>query len=412
MTKTIARNLFVLLVSGSVSLAASTFNVKNFGAKGDGFSLDTLAFQNAVNAAQTNGGGVVLVPQGQYKIDPITLASGINLHLEAGAVILLDDKRSRYPVVHNRYQDGITATGCHDVQITGSGTIDGLGEAWWQAFRENPHMTHRPYLVKFQNCTNLTVTGVTFRNSPMFHLVTENCTDVKIFDVTIHAPEHAPNTDGIDPSGWNYQILRCHIDTGDDDIAIKPDPHSGRSPGNRHFVVKDCVFGHGHGMSVGGGSAGGLEDLRVTHCSFNHTDYGIRIKTLRGNGGLLQNCLYENLQMTAIQKSPISIQDYYPESNAPKNPATETTAPIHDSTPINRHLIIRNLNATDCPNAGILRGLPEAPIEDVTFENVHLSARSGMVIDHARAIKFLHSSISTGKGPALITYDAQVTGLK
>ena len=146
--------LAVLLATAISSLAASPFNVKSFGAKGDGFTLDTLALQKAVDAARAVGGGVVLIPQGQFMIDPITLASGVNLHLEPGAVILLENKISRYPVLHNRYADGITATGCHNVEITGSGTIDGLGEVWWQSFRSNPHMIHRPYLIKFQNCTN------------------------------------------------------------------------------------------------------------------------------------------------------------------------------------------------------------------------------------------------------------------
>ena len=401
-----------LLSSISLPLCAATFNVRDFGATGDGHTLDTAAIQKAVDTASTNGGGIVLVPAGHYLTDPFTLASGIDFHLDANAVILIDNDMTRYPVARNRYQDAITATGAHDLGISGDGIIDGQGEVWWQAFRDNPNMTHRPFMIKFLNCTNLNVTGVTLRNSPMFHLVTQNCTDVTISGITIKSPKYAANTDGIDPSGWNYLITGCDIDTGDDDIAIKPAPGSGRTPGNKHFVVKDCNFGHGHGMSVGGGSAGGLEDLLVDNCSFYQTDYGIRIKTLRGNGGVLTNCIYENLSMIAIRISPISILDYYPERDAPADPATETAVPITDRTPLNCNIVIQNVIATDCANAGVIRGLPEAPIDGLTFSNVNLFAQSGMTIYHGRGVRFVDSSIKATHGQTLTTFDATVTGLK
>lgn len=408
------KNLITLtiLLSLGLPLGAKTFNIQDFGALGDGKTLDTIAIQKTVGAATAAGGGTVLIPAGKFLTGPFTLASDINLHLASNAVILIDDDLSRYPVVKKRYQDAITASDAHDLQITGEGTIDGQGEAWWDAFRADPMMTHRPYMIKLFNCTNVTVTGVTLRHSPMFHLVTQNCTDVKIAGVTIQSPENAPNTDGIDPSGWNFLITDCNIDTGDDDIAIKPAPGSGRSPGNKNFTVKNCTFGHGHGMSVGGGSAGGLEDLTVTDCTFNQTDYGIRIKTLRGNGGDLRHCVYENLTMTAIGKSPISITDYYPERNAPKDPATEKMVPVNDRTPLNRDIIIRNLTATDCPNAGLIYALPEAPVDGLTFSNVNISAKTGMKIYHAKNVRFIDSKITVQNGEPLTTYDAEVTGLK
>jgi len=169
-----------LLLSLSLPMGAATFNVRDFGATGDGHTLDTAAIQKAVDAASVAGGGTVLVPAGQYLTDPFTLASGIDLHLDANAVILIDNDLTRYPVDRKRYVDAITATGAHDLGISGDGAIDGQGEVWWQAFRDNPNMTHRPYMIKFLKCTRLKITGVTLRNSPMFHLVTQNCTDVTI----------------------------------------------------------------------------------------------------------------------------------------------------------------------------------------------------------------------------------------
>jgi polygalacturonase len=404
--------LAAIFLSFVLAAHAKEFNVCQFGAVGDGKTLDTTAIQKAVDTAAAAGGGTLLVPAGRFLTGPFTLASGIDLHLATNAVILIDDDRSRYPITKKRYQDAITAKDAHDLGISGEGTIDGQGEAWWQAFRTEAKMPHRPYLIKFENCTRLTVTGVTLRHSPMFHLVTQNCTDVNIAGITIQSPENAPNTDGIDPSGWNYLITDCHIDTGDDDIAIKPERNERRSPGNKNYLIKNCVFGHGHGMSIGGGSTGGLDGLTVSNCTFTATDYGIRIKTVRGNGGLVKNCTYENLTMTGIQKSPISIMDYYPERNAPKDPATETAQPITDRTPLIQDILIRNVTATDCPNAGIIRGLPEAPVDGLTFSNVNISAKTGMIIYHARNVRFIDSKISATNGKPLTTFDAEVTGLK
>jgi polygalacturonase len=391
------------------AIPAAVFNVTHYGAVGDGKTLNTGAIQKTIDACSAAGGGTVLIPAGNFLSMPFKLASRVNLHLDKGATIRVSDDITNYPIVKNRYVDFLTATGAHDVEISGAGTIDGQGQAWWTAFRANPRMTHRPYLIKFTDCTRLFVTGVTLQNSPMFHLVPQNCTDVTIRNICIHAPSIAPNTDGIDPSGWNFLITGCFIDTGDDNIAIKPT--RGRTPGDNHFTVLDCAFLHGHGMSIGGGSFNGVENLTVSNCLFNGTDAGIRIKTPRGNGGLVQNLTYENLTMTDV-KNPIYINDYYPERTAPKDPSTAKSEPVNNRTPIIKKIIIRNLAVTDCPNAGTIRGIPEMPVSDVTFSNVTISARTGMTIDDAREIRFISSKITVETGKDLKTYNAEVTGLE
>jgi len=116
--------------------------------------------------------------------------------------------------------------------------------------------------------------------------------------------------------------------------------------------------------------------------------------------------------MSDIVKSPISIVDYYPERNAPVDPSTEKPEAITDRTPFNQNIIIRNVTATDCPNAGIIRGLPEAPIDGLTFSNVTLSAKTGMKIYHAKNVRFTNSKITAEIGKTLITFDADVAGLK
>ena len=337
----------------------ATFNVTNFGAVGNGKTMNTAAIQKTIDTASAAGGGTVLVPAGKFLTGPFTLASSINLHLARDAFILISDELTNYPATRGRYQDSISASGAHDLEISGEGTIDGQGNAWWTAFRADKSMTHRPYMIKLSNCTRVRVHGVTLSNSPMFHLVPQNCLDVTIQGITIKSPADAPNTDGIDPSGWNFLITDCTIDVGDDNIAIKPT--GSRTPGNKNYTVK--------------------------------------------------NCTYENLKMTAV-KNPIYIIDYYPERNAPKDPSTEMPEPITERTPFNKNIIIRNVTATNCPTAGTIRGLPEAPITNVTLSNVNISAKTGMKIYYARKIRFVGSKIAVESGRPLMTFDAEVTGLE
>jgi polygalacturonase len=390
-------------------IPTNTFSVSQYGAVGDGETMDTAAIQRTIDAAAQSGGGIVSVPEGRFLTGPLTLAGHINLRLAKGAVVLIADDRTKYPVVKDRYQDCISVNDAQDVEISGEGTIDGQGKNWWAAFEADHSMTHRPYLVKFSNCQRVLVQGITLSNSPMFHLVPQNCTDVTIQGITIKSPSNAHNTDGIDPSGWNYLITDCTIDSGDDNIAVKPG--GSRSPGNKNYRITNCKFLHGHGMSIGSGTSGGIEDLTVSNCTFEGTDAGIRIKTARGRGGLLQNLAYENLTMTSV-KNPIYIIDWYPERDAPKDPSTEKGEPITDRTPINKNIIIRNVTVTNCPTAGIIRGLPEAPISDVTLSNVTISAKTGMKIYHAKGIHFTDSKINVENGKVLTTFNAEVVGLE
>ena len=390
-------------------IPTNTFPVTLYGAVGDGQTMNTAAIQKTIDAASKAGGGIVLVPEGRFLTGPFLLTSRINLHLASNAVILISDDMAKHPVINARYQDCISVTNAQDIEISGEGTIDGQGKAWWAAFEADHSMTHRPYMIKLSNCNRVRVHGVTLSNSPMFHLVPQNCTDVTIQGITIKSPSNAHNTDGIDPSGWNYLITDCTIDAGDDNIAVKPG--SGRTPGDKNYTITNCRFLHGHGMSIGSGTSGGIEDLRVSNCSFDGTDSGIRIKTARGRGGLLQNLTYENLTMTAV-KNPLYIIDWYPERDAPKDPATEKVEPVTDHTPINKNIIIRNVIATNCPTAGTVRGLPEAPVTDVTLSNVTISAKTGLKIYHARGIRFADSKIEVESGKRLTVFDAEVAGLE
>jgi polygalacturonase len=231
---------------------------------------------------------------------------------------------------------------------------------------------------------------------------------VLIEGVTILAPEGAANTDAIDPSvSRRVKITRCLIDVGDDNVAIK----SGRKMPGREFAceditVTDCVFKHGHGMSIGSETRGGVRNVTVRRCQFEGTENGIRIKSSRGRGGLVENVVYEDLTMKDVAGA-ITITEYYP-----KIPATDTAQPVTEETPRYQNIRIANVTGTSTKSAGVIVGLPESRLRNVTLENVQISAAStGLVIRNADAVRLKNVRVMAKKGPPFVVEDAQVEGL-
>jgi polygalacturonase len=393
------------------------FDITTFGAVADGKTDNTAAITAAISACTQAGGGRVVVPAGMFLTGHVELASGLDLHLDSGATLLLSDNDSTYRNAKGINRNCIEANGCHDLAISGEGMIDGQGRRWWDAFRKikgtdaaSLPRNHRPYLVALANCTRVLVKGVTLANSPSFHLVPHGCTDVTIDGVHFKAPADAPNTDGLDPSGWHYLITHCTFDVGDDCIAIKPGGKpNGTTLSCEDFLITDCTFKHGHGLSVGGQTPGGLRHLVVRHCTFDDTDAGIRLKAGRGSGGLVEDLSYDDITMKNV-KVPIFITSYYPKS--PADPATDPTQPITATTPIWRNIRISNLKSTGSPEAGRMIGLAEMPVEDVVFTNVSLSAKTGLKVIHAKGVRFENSKVEASSGPAVMSESAEVTGIK
>jgi polygalacturonase len=223
--------------------------------------------------------------------------------------------------------------------------------------------------------------------------------------ITILAPEHSPNTDGIDPSMCRrVAITGCTIDCGDDNIAIKASKKvKGREFACEDITVTDCTFKHGHGMSIGSETVGGVRHVRVKNCTFENTDNGIRIKSDRGRGGRVQDIAYENLKMTSV-RGAILFSCYYP-----KVPLNDEAKPVTNTTPHYAGIIIRNLSGTSTQAAGIIAGLPESPIEGVTLENVSIKAeKTGLEIRNARRVKVKDSKIEPRSGEPYIIRDSEV----
>lgn len=437
-TKLLALCLGVTLFTLYLPISATAdsgkvYDVKEFGAKGDGKAIDTAAIQKALDECGKAGGGTVKLSAGTYLSKPIELRSKTTLLLEQGAKLQATTNHQDFMKSPG---DWLQASGSSDfiplvngkrltdVTITGKGIIDGAGEVWWgpaeDARRKTPGYTlPRPRLMVLSNCKNVKVTGITLQNSPTFHFVPTDCEDVLIEGVTVLSPTGAANTDAIDPSRCRrVTITKCVIDTGDDDIAIK----SGKKVEGHEFAceditVTDCTFKHGHGMSIGSEVVGGVRNVTVKNCTFEGTENGLRIKSRRGKGGVVENITYTDITMKNVDPAITLSCQYSGTSAGDKVQGTvddpDTAQPVNETTPIYRNIRISNLKATTTKSAGLIVGLAESQISNVVLENVEITAATkGLLIKQAKGIQLKNVKVINKEGPPFIVENAQVEGLE
>jgi polygalacturonase len=224
---------------------------------------------------------------------------------------------------------------------------------------------------------------VTVQNSPSWQIVPYYSDDVAIRNGRILAPEHSPNTDGIDPfSSHHVTIAHMTIDVGDDNVAIKSGQpgSSGPDDPSTDITVTDCIFLHGHGLSVGSEVAGGVENVRAARIQFQGTANGVRIKSNRDRGADIGNLDFRNITMQDVA-TPLLITEYYPHI-----PEHDTTQPVTRLTPHFHDIHITDLTASGAQNDGIIAGLPESPIVSLWLDHVQISGQKGLSIANATVI--------------------------
>lgn len=393
-------------------IPARTFSLLDFGAVPDGRSLNTEAIRRAISAVDRAGGGTLSVPAGTYLTGPIELCSSLNLHLEPGARLLFTQNFDDYRLQGNTYRPLVGAKNCHDIMLSGAGTLDGQGDPWWVIERRVKTEARarglpdaeigRPRMIVLESCQRIRLEGVTLANSPMYHFVPFRCEDVTVDGISIIAPPNSPNTDGIDPSvSHRVLITRCRIDTGDDCIAVKAGA-KGSGPAE-DILVTDCTFLHGHGCSIGSDTDSGVRNMTVQRCTFDGTEAGVRLKSRRGRGGLVENITYTDLTMKNVAQAIVITSYYY---GLPKPGMHDESQPVTVDTPVWRHIVIRNLTATaGTKDAGLIIGLPEMPAREIELENVSIGARSGLRIAYTEGISLRNVKIEAEAGPSLAVED-------
>lgn len=433
-----------------------TMRLSDFGAKNDGSALCTNAFAKAIDQLYKAGGGHLVVPRGVWLTGPIVLRSNIDLHLEAGAVILFAADESLYPIVETsfegldtrRCQSPLSARGATNISITGNGVIDGNGQYWRPVKRSKVTESHwkrllaiegsqemkkdywvpsagyargeqganmnvpkaeteeewqavkrflRPVMVSLIDCKNVLLQGVIFQNSPAWNLHPLMCQNIIIDNILVRNPSYAQNGDALDlESCTNALIINSRFDAGDDGICLK----SGKDKDGRrrgvpcaNVVVDGCTVFAGHGgFVVGSEMSGGVRNIKVSNCQFVGTDVGLRFKSTRGRGGIVENIFIDGVSMTDIATYALTFNMYYGGKSVAEvledgdQPKVEAV-PVTEETPIFRNIDIRNVI---CHNAGYameFNGLPEMPIDRITLKDINISTHHDATFQFCRNIK-------------------------
>lgn len=282
-------------------------------------------------------------------------------------------------------------------------------DADWVAIRDYL----RPVLLSFRNCKNVLLEGVAFENSPAWNLHPNMCENVIIDNITVRNPWYSQNGDGLDlESCKNALVVNTRFDVGDDAICIKSGKDlDGRRRGMpcENVIVDNCVVYHGHGgFVVGSEMSGGARNISVSNCQFLGTDVGLRFKSTRGRGGVVENIYITNINMTAIPTEPLLFDLYYGGKSAveeledgDQKGGEEKIPAVTEETPAFRNIFIKDLTCAGARRAMFFNGLPEMNIENINVENVTISATYGVELAESNGVNLKNINVRVEKGPAL-----------
>ncbi|HOK29889.1 MAG TPA: glycoside hydrolase family 28 protein [bacterium] len=408
------------------------FNVKDFGATGDGINKDTDAFKKAISECQKNGGGTLYIPAGIYLTGPIHLKSNITLYIENGAVLKFSQDIDDYPTVYTRwegeeaevYSPLIYGEDIENIAVTGFGTIDGQGMLWWNLLRKKELRYPRPRGISFYRSRNITIDGIRIINSPSWTVNPIECENITVNNIKIQNPYDSPNTDGINPESCRgVRISNCYIDVGDDCVTLKSGTEDCRERiPCENITVTNCIMAHGHGgVVIGSEMSGGVRNVVISNCIFEGTDRGIRIKTRRGRGGIVEDIRVSNIVMKNVI-CPFAFYMYYNcgKGGQEKRVWDKSAYPVDETTPVVRRIYVSDVTVRQArAAAGFLYGLTEMPIEDVVFSNVVIDmadnpepeipamisflepmAKRGFILNTVKNARFLNVSVNRQDGTA------------
>jgi len=391
------------------SIPDKTFNIKDYGAVCDSVTDNAKAIQDAINAAINSGGGKVVVPSGIYLCGPIQFSNNLDLHIDSGAILRMLPMET-YRGGTKEGTNFISGSKLHDIAISGKGMIDGQGSPWWPFAKTGG--VKRPRMIAFRDCNRVLIEQVKLINAPMFFIaIGGKNSNVTVRDVIIRAPASTDpvnpshNTDACDVSGEKILIQRCDISVGDDDFTC--------GGGTSDVLITNCVYGYGHGVSIGSPTKGGVSNITVENCTFTNTECGIRIKSDRDRGGELHHLTYRNLQMTNVG-IPILIYATYMAKESkyrnlqkitPEIAETYPSATITELTPNYHDISFYDITATTekGKRAGLIWGLPETAITNVLLQNVNITSDNPFGVFFAKNVQLVNCKIITKEGKNNLT---------
>lgn len=412
---------------------ANIYNVIEYGACGDGITLNTNAIQRAIEECCTNG--VVYIPKGIFLSGALFLKSNMTLYLDEGAVLLGSSDITDYPIFTYRFEgreepcfaslintyDGMQL---ENISIVGMGKIDANGEALFSAEMAYNGVS-RGRAVCLRNVEGIYIKDVTIKQSPAWclHLIYSqhiSINNIKIYtkyDEDGRKYQGIFNGDGFDPDSCkNVYVFHSMISSQDDCIAIK----SGRDKEGRrigipseNIRITNCRFFHGFGIAIGSEMSGGVYNVLVRDCEFQNSYSFASIKAPRGRGGVVQNICFENIahcneslehQDCKWFRGALNIDQFYSHDEL----EVQIPLELDETTPIFKELYFRNIESkTLAGNSMFICGLPESPIQTVVLQNMKMSGRYGMQVYNAQNIKEENLTVKVLEGEQNETFTYQ-----
>jgi polygalacturonase len=388
------------------SAASKQFNVRDFGAAGDGQTNDTSSLQKALDACSAAGGGEVIVPAGNYLTGSLVLHSHVTLNVEQNAVLRGSGDTADYPLGTARwegiespaYRALISADHAEDIAITGAGTIAG-----------NPQIGHlrsprAPTLIEPVECKNVRVDGLTLTGSRIWTLHPTYCQNVVISNVTFDTTE--ANSDNIDPdSCQGVKIDHCTFSCGDDDIAIK----SGKGIEGAKVArpcedieITNCTFLKGYSsIAFGSELSGGIQRVHIAHCIFKKGRAAIYLKSRPGRGGYATDITAEDLEtaepLLEVQTTYTSNPD---KQGIPGDDGITNFARIQISNVRSTSSLLVKVDATE-----------QKPVDGLTLSDITGSCTDGFILKNINNIELKNINLTGLRGPLLYTQNVQGDGL-
>jgi len=373
--------IVLILCAGAISEARpsqATYNICEFGAKGDRKTLNTKAIQKAIDTCAENGGGTVFFPPGSFLSGTLYLTSNVTLELWSGSTLLGSTDLKDYPPTvqaFRSYTDNYTdksliyGENLSNITIMGRGVIDGQGASF-----KGPYKV-RPYLIRLVTCRNVLVKDITLKNSPMWVQHYLACDDVNIRGITVKSRCNH-NNDGINIDCCHrVRISDCNIWSGDDSIVLK----STAARACENVTITNCVLSSAcNALKFGTESNGRFKNIVVTGCSIYDTDLaGIALEIV--DGGTLEQVVVSDITMRNVRRA---IFLRFGDRGRPfkKGTARPPIGVFHNVT-------ISNIEASGVGKVGSsITGQPGHPIENVTLSNIRISVRGEGTKKEARKV--------------------------
>ncbi|KAA8543065.1 hypothetical protein F0562_021440 [Nyssa sinensis] len=365
-------------------------SILEFGAVGDGKTLNTVAFQNAIfylKSFADKGGAQLYVPPGRWLTGSFNLTSNLTLFLEKGAIILGSQDFYHWEIVEplpsygrgielpgGRYRSLITGHNLTDVVITGgNGTIDGQGSVWWDQFSSHSLNYSRPHLVEFIGSNDIVISNLTFLNSPAWNIHPAYCRNVLVQNITVCSPPESPYTSGIVPDSSEYVCIEnSNISMGYDAIVLKSgwDEYGiayGRPTTYVHVRDVHLRSSSGAGLAFGSEMSGGISNILVERLHVHDTFIGIEIKTSRGRGGYIEDILISQVKMENVQMALVAtgLCESHPDDKFDPR-----------ALPVINGITFKNIIGTNITTAGKFVGIYESPFTSICLSNISFTITS------------------------------------